>query len=129
MSMAAVAGKLQCKKKSGLLAMLLLVLLTCSGNFLTACQQEIVPLPETSAKSPVNAESKKSAEPIDEIVLSEIAGRNARIGSEPVRLMKYQQDIKTTGEIKADENRVFHINSMVPGRVVKDNVNLGDIIK
>ncbi len=43
--------------------------------------------------------------------------------------MKYQQDIKTTGEIKADENRVFHINSMVSGRVLKDKVNLGDIIQ
>src|SRR5437763_1738346 len=27
----------------------------------------------------------------------------------------------TTGEIKADENRVFHINSLSSGRVITDN--------
>ena len=37
--------------------------------------------------------------------------------------------ISTTGEIKADENRVFHINSIVAGRVTKDNVVLGTEIK
>lgn len=37
--------------------------------------------------------------------------------------------IKTTGEIKADEGKVFHINSIVSGRVVKDNVELGQLIK
>ena len=32
-------------------------------------------------------------------------------------------------EIKADDNRVFHINSLVAGRVAKDNVVLGNAIK
>ena len=36
--------------------------------------------------------------------------------------------IKAMGEIKADENQVFHISSIVTGRVVKDRVNLGDRI-
>lgn len=39
------------------------------------------------------------------------------------------QALTTTGEIKADENRVFHINSLTNGRVLKDNVMLGDIIR
>ncbi len=38
-------------------------------------------------------------------------------------------EITSTGEIKADEGRVFHINSIVSGRVVKDNVSLGQMIK
>ena len=40
-----------------------------------------------------------------------------------------QSKIITTGEIKADDNRVFHINSIVAGRVAKDNVILGNSIK
>jgi cobalt-zinc-cadmium efflux system membrane fusion protein len=38
------------------------------------------------------------------------------------------RQIATTGEIKANENRVFHINSFVTGRVIRDNVFLGDSI-
>lgn len=38
-------------------------------------------------------------------------------------------DIQTTGTIQADENRVFHINSLAPGRVVDDKVSLGDVIR
>ncbi len=40
-----------------------------------------------------------------------------------------QAKIITTGEIKADENRVFHINSIVAGRVIEDDVTLGKTIK
>ena len=35
----------------------------------------------------------------------------------------------TTGQIVPNENQVFHVNSFVSGRVVKDNVNLGDRIQ
>ncbi|HIA50754.1 MAG TPA: efflux RND transporter periplasmic adaptor subunit [Candidatus Melainabacteria bacterium] len=38
-------------------------------------------------------------------------------------------DIVTTGQIQSDENRVFHINSLAPGRVIEDKVILGDLIK
>jgi cobalt-zinc-cadmium efflux system membrane fusion protein len=106
---------------------------------LTACEKQNATSQETAAKSTSSGEEKKTGPNAgngastgtgaDEIVLSDSAGRNAKISSEAVHLMKYQQDIKTTGEIKPDENRVFHINSMVSGRVVKDKVNLGDIIK
>lgn len=37
--------------------------------------------------------------------------------------------ITSTAEIKANENRVFHINSFVNGRVIQDNVFLGDTIR
>lgn len=39
------------------------------------------------------------------------------------------QQIITTGEIKADDNLVFHINSLSNGRVVSDKAMLGDIIQ
>ena len=53
----------------------------------------------------------------------------AKISSFPVVAQPEISQIETTGQIKADENRVFHINSMVAGRVVKDNVTLGKVIK
>lgn len=37
--------------------------------------------------------------------------------------------ILTTGEINANENRVFRINSFVVGRIIRDNVLLGDVIR
>ncbi|MBS1997522.1 MAG: efflux RND transporter periplasmic adaptor subunit [Cyanobacteria bacterium SZAS LIN-2] len=100
---------------------------------LTGCEQKNSALSDNSragsndtggAKTSGGAQSGLD----DEIVLTDIAKANAKIITEPLRLMKYQKEIKTTGEIKADENRVFHINSMVSGRVLKDNVNLGDVI-
>lgn len=50
-----------------------------------------------------------------------------------VRVVEIQErtassDIQTTGQIQADENRVFHINSLAPGRVIDDKVSLGDVI-
>ncbi len=64
----------------------------------------------------------------DIITLSPQAAANAEIKSQPLKEMSYTSDIKTTGELKADENHVFHINSMVGGRVTEDKVNLGDLI-
>jgi len=62
------------------------------------------------------------------ISLSPEAIANASIKSQPLKEMTYESDIKTTGELKADENHVFHINSMVGGRITEDRVNLGDLI-
>ncbi len=77
-----------------------------------------------------NVSVAKSAAPgnQDLITLSPQAAANAEIKSQPLKEMSYASDIKTTGELKADENHVFHINSMVGGRVTEDKVNLGDLI-
>ena len=48
----------------------------------------------------------------------------ATVGQKP-----FAETILTTGEIKADENRVFHLNSLANGRVIKDDVMLGDVIR
>ncbi len=37
--------------------------------------------------------------------------------------------ITTTGEVRASENRLFHISPFVEGRVVQDNVLLGDVVR
>lgn len=65
----------------------------------------------------------------NEVVLSPSASELAKIESFPVSTEADRSQIETTGQIKADENRVFHINSIVAGRVVQDNVVLGNVIK
>jgi cobalt-zinc-cadmium efflux system membrane fusion protein len=137
-----MAGKLKSnkslKKRPGLpacrLTVALVLVLLCPLLILTACDKAGNQSPNSNSAGggKVATTSGASAGPavaVDEIVLSPQANQNAGITALAVHLMRYQQDIKTTGEIKADENRVFHINSMVAGRVTKDNVNLGDIIK
>jgi len=69
-----------------------------------------------------------SADP-NAVHLSSQAAQLAKIASFPVTTEVDLSQIDTTGQIKADENRVFHINSIVAGRVVKDNVVLGKVIK
>jgi cytoskeletal protein RodZ len=64
----------------------------------------------TSASSNSSTSSSSgSAQPEDIIELSPEAIKNAGIKSEPIKDMSYESDIKTTGELKADENNVFHI--------------------
>jgi membrane fusion protein, heavy metal efflux system len=121
----AMAGKMLGEQS---LKLVLLLFCLC---FLAACEKKD-PINESKGSLPGlsnDSPSRQASAAADLIVLSETASRNANVGAEPLHLMKYQQDIKTTGEIKADENRVFHINSMVAGRVLKDKVNLGDVIK
>ncbi|MDX2106127.1 MAG: efflux RND transporter periplasmic adaptor subunit [Candidatus Melainabacteria bacterium] len=63
-------------------------------------------------------------------VLSLSREAQSRIGLSVIQVKSRIDDVEfdTTGEIKADENRVFHINSLTNGRVVKDSVMLGDLI-
>jgi membrane fusion protein, heavy metal efflux system len=129
MSKAAPAGPTGRKDNLALPSITMVVILICGLSLLTACEKHSTTSSELPANSTVPAALKKPSGAVDEIILTEIADRNARISAEPLHLMKYQRDIKTTGEIKADENRVFHINSMVAGRVFEDRVKLGDIIK
>jgi len=74
-------------------------------------------------------ESTKLTNIQDQISLSAQA-----LNSSPLEILNVenrvdQAKIVTTGEIKADENRVFHINSIVAGRVMEDKVSLGKAIK
>ncbi len=101
-----------------------ITLLLCSFCFLSACQKQETPPVES--KSLENTGARKAG---DEVHLSSNAVRLAGIESVPITEKANLTEIKTTGQIKADENRVFHINSLVPGRIVKDNVTLGKTIK
>jgi cobalt-zinc-cadmium efflux system membrane fusion protein len=65
----------------------------------------------------------------DVIRLTPEAARSIGLTTSIVELRQIRQEITTTGEIKADENRVFHINSFVSGRIARDYVTLGDPIR
>lgn len=104
---------------SALTSLLLSGVQGCRQN--AALESNPQPKPKTVIKS-------ESAAP-DILQLSAEAITNADISSEIVKAISYEAEIRTTGELKADENRVFHINSMVGGRISADRVNLGDFIR
>jgi membrane fusion protein, heavy metal efflux system len=89
-------------------------LLLCS---LTSCSNK-----ETDSST--NSEADENI-----IKLSAKALQSSGIKIETVEERAFKSEIQTTGEIKANENNVFHINSFVSGRVVKDNLKLGDSVK
>jgi cobalt-zinc-cadmium efflux system membrane fusion protein len=67
--------------------------------------------------------------PPNVIQLAPEAIRSAGVQRLTVQSRTTNSPIATTGEIQANENRVFHISSFVSGRVVRDNVFLGDSIR
>lgn len=79
--------------------------------------------------------SKETEEDVQEkalpgvISLAPEAVRQSNFISVTVGSRNVSGQITSTAEIKANENRVFHINSFVSGRVIQDNVFLGDTIR
>jgi cobalt-zinc-cadmium efflux system membrane fusion protein len=100
--------------RNGVLVLIITTLVCCS---VTSCAR-----PEER-----NAAEEAPA-PGDTVKLSPKAAERFGLSVVTVSEKSDVQSLTTTGEIKADENEVFHINSLTNGRVVKDNVNLGDII-
>jgi cobalt-zinc-cadmium efflux system membrane fusion protein len=102
-----------------------IVLLCLLLQLLTACHQAEVPESNAAASKPV----PRTRDASDTVNLNAEAAKIAQVEILLVAGRQGNSEIKTTGEIKADEGRVFHINSIVAGRVVKDNVSLGQMIK
>lgn len=90
-----------------------------SASFCFACAPKDATPPPENKPAPVS----------DEVRLSPIAQQRFRLTSVHISNKLAKETLATTGEIKADENRVFHINSLTSGRVRSDLVNLGDTIK
>lgn len=84
-------------------------------------------LPESTAAMPKEAKPKARAS--DTVILNSESASLANIKTIIAEERTVAPELKSTGEIKADEGRVFHINSIVSGRVIKDNVSLGQFIK
>lgn len=89
--------------------------------FLNAC----------SAKKPEQTSEIKKENPTisDEVVLSDAARARLSLKSTVVNTRQSVETVATTGEIKSDETRVFHINALTTGRVMRDNVSLGQTIR
>lgn len=105
------------------------VLLLCLALQLISACNRVPELPESTAAIPKLAAKPAEAQSSDTVTLSAVAARTANIQCFVVEGRPHSSEVKTTGEIKADEGRVFHINSIVSGRVVKDAVALGQMIK
>lgn len=88
------------------------------GVLLTAC-----------AKPELAEDNHGQSSSANEVHLTAPASQLAKISSFTVKRQSELSHIETTGQIKADENRVFHINSIVAGRVIKDKGALGKVIK
>lgn len=79
-------------------------------------------------------EEERTAEPASPsapgtVQLSSIARKRFSVTTVTLQNKAATDSVLTTGEIKADENRVFHINSLTTGRVKYDYVKLGDSIR
>ena len=85
---------------------------------LSSCSQ---PNPKPQSVVPSNAPNQ--------VKLSPEALGSANFEILTVKCSPNHLSIMTTGEIRPDDNRVFHINSIVAGRVIKENVVLGKVVK
>lgn len=63
------------------------------------------------------------------VQLSTEANQTAGIRLVTVENREGTTEISTTGEIKADQDSVFHVSAFVGGRIIKDNVRLGDTVR
>ena len=73
-------------------------------------------------------EVKTKTESKDTLTLSPKAVQRFGFSTVTVQSKEHSQPITSTGQIVADENKVFHISSLSNGRVVSDTVMLGDVI-
>jgi cobalt-zinc-cadmium efflux system membrane fusion protein len=80
------------------------------------------------SRQEAHEEVAASAGSSDTVTLSPKAIEHFGLSVITVKQQPNVESLTTTGEIKADENRVFHINSLSNGRVINDNVMLGDVI-
>jgi len=65
----------------------------------------------------------------DVVKISADAVKSADIQVITVEKKAASSELPSIAEIRPDENRVFHINPAIPGRIVEDRVLLGDVIK
>lgn len=76
---------------------------------------------------PPASETEKQAPAAPDILqLSPEAVRNLSLENLTVMARTVSGHLESIGQVRADENRVFHINSPVSGRILEDRVLIGD---
>jgi len=107
-------NKIMNNKLVGLISIFLIILV-----FITGC----------SSKEQTNqAEQANNVNP-DIIQLTPDAVKQSGISSLIVEEKPVISQIVTTGQIKANEDKRFTINSIVSGRIIQDRVKLGDYVR
>jgi len=86
---------------------------------LTGCRSGSV-LDKESAEHSVAGDST--------VVLTPEALKNVQLEVLSIETRPSDTHLSAMGEIRADENQVFHINAPVAGRVIQDRVRLGDAV-
>ncbi|WP_303675205.1 efflux RND transporter periplasmic adaptor subunit [Vampirovibrio chlorellavorus] len=81
------------------------------------------------APTPEAVPALKQAASSDLVRLTPEAVRKSGIQVARVSDRPHHSRISTIAEVKADENQVFHLSSLVGGRLIKDQANLGDRIR
>ncbi|WP_373532510.1 efflux RND transporter periplasmic adaptor subunit [Vampirovibrio sp.] len=87
--------------------------------FLAGCGASQTELPQT----------EKQAASSDIVRLTPEAIQKSGIQVAVVTDRSHSSHITTIAEVKADDNQVFHLSSIVGGRVISDKANLGDTIR
>lgn len=88
----------------------------------------------SSCSTPERPENKQNAKYTtshqnnDELQLSPEAMQNIGLTTVTVSLRSVNTPLQTLGEIKADQNRLFHVSAFMPGRIISDRVKLGDTV-
>ena len=75
------------------------------------------------------AETEVDPELPNVVRLTPQAMKRANIQVLTVSERSASSELKTVAEIKANENKVFHINPPIAGRVIEDRVLLGDLVR
>lgn len=97
----------------------LLLSMTAAATLMAGC----VP------QKPAPKESVAPREAATSITLPEKTIQQIGIKTCAITRQTVSEEIATTGQIAANENKVFHINSLAPGRIIDDRVILGDVIR
>ncbi len=78
---------------------------------------------------PIPSVAEPPPQKTDEVTLSAGARDRLELKSVIVETRTAVESLSTTGEIRSDESRVFHIHSLANGRVVRENAALGQAVK
>jgi membrane fusion protein, heavy metal efflux system len=65
----------------------------------------------------------------NEVTISNAMSDACQVELRPVETRSDGQRIETTGEVKPDDNRIFHVNSVIGGKLMADLVSLGDCVR
>lgn len=106
------------------------MLLSRKNRKLIAMIVPILCLSGCSVKKPEpKTEDKQETTVSNTVTLSTDSTKQIAVKAVTIEHKVAHDDIFTTGQIQPDDNRVFHINSLAPGRVIEDRAILGDMIK